>query len=98
MDAKLTLKLDKAAIETAKAYAKAQGTSVSRMVEEFFQKLKTEKRKTPEQIVREANLDIDWDNIQISDEIKAMRTGKGIPADADYDQMRWEHYKEKYDL
>ena len=36
MDAKLTLKLDAAAIETARRYARQRGVSLSRMVEQFF--------------------------------------------------------------
>jgi hypothetical protein len=36
MDVKLTLKLDKKAIERAKEYANRQGVSLSGMVESFF--------------------------------------------------------------
>ena len=39
MDAKLTLKLDKEAIEQAKRYAESRGLSLSRVVESFFLKL-----------------------------------------------------------
>lgn len=36
MDKKLTLSLDAAVIESAKAYAKSQGTSLSRMIENYL--------------------------------------------------------------
>ena len=39
MDAKLTLKLDKEAIELAKRYAKRQGLSLSKVVESYFLRL-----------------------------------------------------------
>jgi hypothetical protein len=39
MDAKLTLKLDRDAIEGAKLYADRRGTSLSRVVESYFRHL-----------------------------------------------------------
>ena len=36
---KLTLNIDRALIETAKAYARRRGTSVSRLVARYFQQL-----------------------------------------------------------
>jgi hypothetical protein len=36
MDTKLTLKLDSVAIERARRYARRRGTSLSRMVEQYF--------------------------------------------------------------
>jgi hypothetical protein len=42
MDTKLTLKLDKHIIERAKEYAALRNLSLSRLVEEYFQKLTTE--------------------------------------------------------
>jgi len=36
MDAKLTLKLDSVAIERARRYARRRGTSLSQMVEQYF--------------------------------------------------------------
>ena len=36
MDSKLTLKLDSVAIERARQYARRRGTSLSRMVEQYF--------------------------------------------------------------
>ena len=42
MDAKLTLKMDKTVIETAKSYAKKHNRSLSRMVESYFNNLSSE--------------------------------------------------------
>ncbi|RQW10751.1 hypothetical protein EH222_01825 [candidate division KSB1 bacterium] len=39
MDAKLTLKLDKAVIEKAKSFAKSNKTSLSSLVQGFFERL-----------------------------------------------------------
>jgi hypothetical protein len=39
MDAKLTLKLDREAIQGAKLYADSRGTSLSRVVESYFRHL-----------------------------------------------------------
>lgn len=39
MDKKLTLSLDKHIIEKAKEYAKMNGTSLSKMIESYFQSL-----------------------------------------------------------
>ena len=42
METKLTLKLDKSAIESAKQYAKNHKSSLSRMVENYFRNLSSE--------------------------------------------------------
>jgi len=51
MEAKLTLKLDKAAIDSAKMYAKKHKRSLSRMVENYFRNLssdyKYQRKHTP---------------------------------------------------
>lgn len=60
MNAKLTLSLDKEIIERAKAYAKEQGTSVSKMVENFI-KMTTSKTRAKE-----------VEEIEISDFVKSL--------------------------
>lgn len=45
MDTKLTLKLDQNIIEKAKDYAKSHKTSVSRLIENFLQKITSEDEK-----------------------------------------------------
>jgi len=47
-DEKLTLKLDKGAIQRAKAHARARGTSVSRLVEGFFEQLSAKPESSDE--------------------------------------------------
>jgi hypothetical protein len=42
VEAKLTLKLDKAAIDSAKQYAKEHKNSLSRMVENYFRNISSE--------------------------------------------------------
>ena len=42
MEAKLTIKLDKAAIDSAKRYAKIHKRSLSRLVENYFRNLSSE--------------------------------------------------------
>ncbi|HET6991954.1 MAG TPA: DUF6364 family protein [Bacteroidia bacterium] len=45
MDTKLTLKLDQEIIEKAKGYAKSRKTSISRLIENFLQKITSEDEK-----------------------------------------------------
>jgi antitoxin component of RelBE/YafQ-DinJ toxin-antitoxin module len=49
MDTKLTLKLDQAVIEKAKDFAKLQETSLSRLIENYLQRI-TDEAKLPEKI------------------------------------------------
>jgi hypothetical protein len=44
MDAKLTLKLDEDVIEKAKDYAKLKNTSLSALIENYLQKITSEKK------------------------------------------------------
>lgn len=69
MDSKLTLKLDSGTINKAKAYAEKNHTSLSRMVEEYFQMLTEDVKPSDTRIsplVRELsgiiNLDKDFDH------------------------------------
>ena len=47
MEAKLTLKLEKALIDSAKNYAKKHNRSLSKMVENYFYNLSPERRNPP---------------------------------------------------
>lgn len=49
MDAKLTLKLDREAIERAKHYAERRGLSLSRVVESYFLRLAESEELTREE-------------------------------------------------
>jgi len=50
MDTKLTLKLDKEAIERAKHYAESRGLSLSRVVESYFLRLTESEEPSPEKL------------------------------------------------
>ena len=47
MQTKLTLRMEKAAIEGAKAWARQRGVSLSATVEQFFERLSAEAPATP---------------------------------------------------
>jgi hypothetical protein len=82
MDAKLTIKLDKAIIEEAKAYAAAQNRSLSRLIESYLQSLVS----TTENIAE----------IPISPFVRSISAGSKIPKDLDYKNEYREHLLEKH--
>ncbi|WP_299013476.1 DUF6364 family protein [uncultured Polaribacter sp.] len=82
MDSKLTLKLDKAVIEQAKAYAKEQQISLSRLIENYLSILTNKDKKE--------------DDFEISPYVKSIATGKSIPADFDYKKEIGNILSEKY--
>lgn len=83
MDSKLTLKLDKAVIEQAKAYAKEQQISLSRLIESYLASL-TQKEKSNKK------------EIEITPFVKSIATGVSISADIDAREAYREHLLEKY--
>ena len=83
MDTKLTLKLDKKIIESAKEYAAEQKVSVSSIVESYFKTLIAKEKKK--------------ESVQISDFVKSLSLENGgIPADFDYKKDRQEYLIKKY--
>ncbi len=50
MNTKLTLRIDKELIESAKAYSARTGKSISRLVADFFHTIKNEKFRKEEQL------------------------------------------------
>lgn len=83
MDTKLTLKLDKKIIESAKEYAAKQKVSVSSIVESYFKTIISKEKKE--------------ESIQISDFVKSLSLENGgIPADFDYKKDRQEYLIKKY--
>lgn len=84
MDAKLTLKLDKAVIDKAKEYASSHKKSLSRMIESYLKSLVDKDPKEQD------------DDIEISHFVKSMRTGVKIPADFDYKKAYGDYLEEKY--
>lgn len=82
MDAKLTIKLDKAVIEEAKAYAAAQNRSLSRLIESYLKSL--------------AVTNDNKSDIRISPFVRSISSGSKIPKDLDYKNEYLEHLSEKY--
>lgn len=84
MDTKLTLKLDKAVIEQAKAYAAKKNKSLSRLIETY---LKTLVNK---------NQELMKNDFEITPFVKSMRTGKNLPADLDAKSAYRNYLSEKH--
>lgn len=82
MDSKLTLKLDKTVIEQAKAYAKEQQTSLSRLIENYLAAITTKERKD--------------DEIEISPFVKSISGAVKLPEDFDYKKEIGNILSEKY--
>jgi hypothetical protein len=81
MDTKLTLKLNKEIIESAKRYASDKKMSLSRIIESYLQSLTSEDHK---------------DDFEISPFIKSIATGNSIPTDLDYKNEYSDYLIEKY--
>ncbi|MGB0430869.1 MAG: DUF6364 family protein [Bacteroidia bacterium] len=81
MDTKLTLKLDQAIIEKAKAYAANKKISLSRLIEAYLKSVTNEKESS---------------EIEISPFVKSMSTTKSVPLDLDYKSEYSDHLIEKY--
>lgn len=75
MDSKLTLKLNENVIERAKEYASKKKLSLSRLIENYLDSL-----------TREQN-----DEFEISPFVKSISTGKSIPDNAEYKELREKH-------
>lgn len=73
MDTKLTLKLDRNVIESAKSYAMKNNRSLSGIIESFLQSL-----------ILRAEKEEDKDAIDISPFVKSISSGIHLPADLDY--------------
>lgn len=85
MNAKLTLSLDKEVIEKAKAYAKEQGISLSKMLENY---LKVVTSKTER----------DKDEIEISPFVKSLAVpGLKYRTDKQIKEEYYEYLKKKYE-
>jgi len=85
MKKKLTLKMNKFVIESAKKFAESQKRSLSWIIESYLQSL-TEQDDTGK----------DKSDIQISLFVKSMSSGVHIPADLDYKIEYTNYLTEKY--
>jgi hypothetical protein len=84
MDAKLTLKLDKFVIESAKEYAFTHKRSLSRIIESYLKSLSNKEK------------DFNNEDIEISPFVKSMSTGFHIPLDLDYKKEYSNYLTEKH--
>ncbi len=84
MNTKLTLSVDQDLIQQAKEYAKSNGTSISKMVENYLQSVLTSKKE------------VDQSKVNILDSITGIM--KYPDPNWDDDRAKWEYFKDKYDL
>lgn len=82
MDKKLTVSLNQEIIEKAKEYARDHKTSLSKMIEAYFDSLTREYADT--------------DAIEITPLVKSLSGVVELPADYDYKKARTENLKRKY--
>ena len=90
---KLTLSIQSDTIERAKQYARRHHTSLSKIVQNLLNDIAKEE-------VKEDSLLEKFKHLKTSPDIEAL---KGIlkgkyPEDMDYKDMKYEYFKDKYDL
>ena len=81
MDKKLTLSLNKRIIERAKRYAKNNNTSLSKMIEAYFDSLTSEDETM---------------DIKITPLVKSLSGVVELPKDFDYKKSRSKHLQKKH--
>ena len=81
MDKKLTLSLNEQIIEKAKKYAKKNGTSLSKIIESYFQTLTTKMEKD--------------DDISISPLVESLCGVGSLPENFDFKKARIKYLEEK---
>jgi len=86
MYTKLTLRLNKSVVDTAKEYVTKQGISLSRMVETYFLLLSQTTDKT-----------FDNKEIMISPFVQSMASGKQISPDLDHKSDYKNYLSKKYE-
>lgn len=89
MDAKLTLKLDKEIIELAKQYAKDQGVSLSKYIEDFLRRR-----------VKPVSYELDEEGLlpEVRELMEHFKDGKKVelPKDFDWKKAKADYLIEKY--
>ena len=84
MDTKLTLKLDKFVVDSAKEYASAHNKSLSRLVEAYLMSLLN--AQSPE----------NKNEIEITPFVKSLKTGVKVPSDLDDKKEYGDYLMDKY--
>jgi len=82
MNTKLTLSIKSEAIAMAKVYAKANGTSVSKLVEDYFQTISPSVADTAD--------------LELSPSLRALVGSVTLAADKSYKKIITEYLEEKY--
>lgn len=82
MDKKLTLSLNQQVIEKAKNYAKEHRTSLSRMIEAYFESLTSQQKDIPE--------------IETTPLVESLSGVIQLPEDFDYKEARKKYINEKH--
>ena len=80
MQTKLTLSIEESVIDQAKTYAKKQGTSLSKIVQEFLKQKAAEIK----------------DEMDIPDEFKGIYGAVKLPEDFEYKEEKAEYLRKKY--
>lgn len=92
-NSKLTLSMEPEFIEMAKNYATENKTSVSKLFRSYIEDVSREKHKQDSILDKFKDKPIHPDILSLTGILK----GK-FPVDMDYKDMRYEYFKEKYDL
>lgn len=85
MNKKLTLRLDEESIERAKEYASRRGTSVSKLVERFFERLDDEESQGQGERIQESELVASLRGL-------LSKQGEGVDEE-DYYEYLWEKHQ-----
>jgi hypothetical protein len=81
VNTKLTLAIDKAIIEEAKAYASSSGSSLSAVIEEYLKAITVPKKKT---------------QVQLNEEVSLVLGSVTINEERSYKELRDEAVTDKY--
>lgn len=82
MDSKLTLSLDKKVIEKAKEFARRHQTSLSRIVETYFEALTSE--------------EVDESEVEVTPLVESLCGVIELPVNFDYKELRTQYLSEKH--
>ena len=100
MKTKLTLSIEKEVIEEAKVLAKEKGSTLSAMVEKYLNELIEEKRYSAMLAENEVIYETLSPEIQkkLKDFQGFLNHFRQAPTEKTADELKWEYFKEKYNL
>jgi hypothetical protein len=89
---KLTLNVRSQSLPVVKEYAKRQKTSLSKLVQQLFDEIVENQKQ--EDLIKEK-----YKNVEIPEWIQQLTgVAKDTNPNMSYDDMKYEYFKEKYDL